>query len=69
MSIKNSIILSQINNTYLADSNTLLDFMIDNGYSTLINDYGVGIEYELFEIEENFLHIIKVLEKIGRFVV
>ena len=67
MSIKNSIILSQINNTYLADSNTLLDFMIDNGYSTLINDYGVGIEYELFEIEENFLHIIKVLEKIGRF--
>ncbi len=69
MSIKNSIILSQINNIYLVDSNILLDFMIDNGYSALINDYGVGVEYELFEIEENFLHIIKVLEKIGRFVV
>ena len=69
MSIKNSIILSQINNTYLADSNTLLDFMIDNGYNTLINDYGVGVEYELFEIEENFSHIIKVLKKVGIFVV
>ena len=69
MSIKNSIILSQINNIYLVDSNILLDFMIDNGYSALINDYGVGVEYELFEIEENFLHIIKVLEKIVRFVV
>ena len=61
--------LSNIQYRFLLSSDRLIDFMLDNKYTTLLNDYGFGIEYELCEIEENFTHIIKVLEKIGRFVV
>lgn len=63
----NSIKLSNIAYEYLKNCTVLIDFMIDNGFTTLINDYGFGIEYDLFEIEDNFPHIMLVLKKVGRF--
>lgn len=64
-----SIKLSNIDYEYLKDCNVLIDYMIDNKYTTLLNDYGFGIEYELCEIEENYSHIKQVLKKVGIFVV
>lgn len=59
--------LSNIQYRFLLSSDRLIDFMLDNKYTTLLNDYGFGIEYELCEIEENFTHIMLVLKKVGRF--
>ncbi len=59
--------LSNIQYRFLLSSDRLIDFMLDNKYTTLVNDYGFGIEYDLFEIEDNFAHIMLVLKKVGRF--
>lgn len=59
--------LSNIQYRFLLSSDRLIDFMLDNKYTTLLNDYGFGIEYDLFEIEDNFPHIMLVLKKVGRF--
>ncbi len=59
--------LSNIQYRFLLSSDRLIDFMLDNKYTTLLNDYGFGIEYDLFEIEDNFPHIMLVLKKVRRF--
>jgi len=60
--IKNMLKLSQIPLQYLSDSNTLIDYMIDNNYTILVNDYGSGIEFELNDIEDSFEFIKKFVD-------
>ena len=54
--------LSSIDDNKLTSCESLINYLIDNGCSVLINDYGYGIEYELCEIEDNFNDLMKFIE-------
>jgi hypothetical protein len=53
--------LSQIPNWPNLSAKQVIDWMLDNGFRTLINDYGIGMEYELDDIDQVWEDIIGVL--------
>ncbi len=45
--------LSEVKNfTKMNHPHELIDFMLDNNYTTLVNDYGSRIEFDISEIED-----------------
>lgn len=53
--------LSQIPNWPNLSAKQVIDWMLDNGFHTLINDYGIGMEYELDDIDQVWEDIIREL--------
>jgi hypothetical protein len=43
--------------------NDLINFMLDNNYQIIVNDYGIGIELEISDIEDSW-EFIKKFKKI-----
>lgn len=37
----------------------IIDYMLDNGYSTLVNDLGVGIEYSVDDVLDSEEYLLE----------
>ena len=42
----------------------IIDYMLDNGYDTLVNDFGAGIEYSVDDVLESEEFLFKWLNRV-----
>ena len=46
----NTVNLSDIPGWHKLTTEQIINFMLDNGYNTLLNDYGIGVEYSMDDL-------------------
>jgi hypothetical protein len=54
--------LSKIPNWQIIGPEGIINYMLDNGITTITNDYGFGTEYEIDDIEESFVYFVLTAE-------
>lgn len=54
--------LSEIPNWQTIGPEGIVNYMLDNGITTITNDYGFGVEYEIDDIGESFVYFVQSAE-------